>query len=68
MFGSGLFPTERQFVNAFNLATKGDKNLLWLVKSELNYVLENQHLAGSLVKYLKHFNTAIKMAERSYKC
>jgi hypothetical protein len=68
MFGSGLFPTEKQFVKALNLAIKGDERLLWVVKSELEYVLENQHLAGNLVRYLKHAAYAISIAERSYKC
>jgi hypothetical protein len=68
MFGSGLFPSEKQFVNALNLAIKGDESLLWVVKSELQYVLENQHLAGNLVRVLKHAMYAIKIAESNYKC
>jgi hypothetical protein len=68
MFGSGLFPSEKQFTSALNLAIKGDVNLLWVVKSELQYVLENQHLAGNLVRHLQHAAYAIKIAESNYKC
>jgi hypothetical protein len=67
MFGSGLFPTEKQFTSALNLAIKGDERLLWVVKAELQYVLENQHLAGNLVRVLKHALYAISIAERGVK-
>jgi hypothetical protein len=68
MFGSGLFPTEKQFTAALNLALKGNERLLWVVKAELEFVLENQHLAGNLVRHLHHAAYAISIAERSYKC